>query len=127
MRARPRFFNCENCPSYCCTYTQIEVRPGDIARLAKHLGMDAKTASRRLTMQGDTLGTRVMRHFRDPVFGTACRLLDLRSRRCLAYEARPDACRIYPGTPTCHYYQFLMTERKMQGKPKLAVRAYNVA
>ena len=69
MRSRPRFFDCENCPSYCCTYTQIEVKPEDVERLANHLGMDTNTASRRLTMPGETPGSRVMRHFRDPVFG----------------------------------------------------------
>jgi len=125
MRPRPVFFNCENCPSYCCSYPEIEVRPEDVERLASHLGLDPETASRRLTMEGKDPGSQVMRHFRDPVFGTACRLLDLRSRRCTAYDARPNACRIYPGTPTCHYYQFLMTERRMQKKPTLAVRAYN--
>jgi len=126
VRPRPRFFNCENCPSYCCSYTHIELKQEDIRRLASFFGLDLETASRRLAMEGDAPGTRVMRHFRDPVFGTACRLLDLQSRRCKAYDARPNACRIYPGTPTCHYYQFLMTERRMQEKPTLVVRAYNV-
>jgi len=126
MRPLPVFFNCENCPSYCCSYSQIEIKQEDIKRLAQHLKLDVKTAASRLTMEGNEPGKRVMRHFRDPVFGTACRLLDLISRRCTAYEARPNACRIYPGSPSCHYYQFLMTERKIQGKPALAVRAYNV-
>ncbi len=126
MRQRPVFFNCDNCPSYCCTYTQIEVNPEDVERLAGYLGMDPDTALRRLTMDGEDPGTRVMRHYRDPVFGTACRLLDLQTRRCKAYEARPNACRIFPGTPSCHYYQFLMTERRIQGKPSIAVCAYNL-
>ncbi len=125
MRPRPVFYDCDNCPSYCCSYADIQVRPQDIERLARHLGMDPDTASRRLTTEGEDHGTRVMRHFRDPVFGTVCRLLDLETRRCKAYGARPRACRIHPGTPTCHYYQFLMTERRIQGKPKLVARAYN--
>ena len=126
MRPHPRFFNCENCPSYCCSYEAIEVKPEDIIRLAFHFAMDLETASRRLTMEGVEPSTRVMRHFRDPVYGTVCRLLDVRSRRCLAYDARPNACRNFPDTPSCHYYQFLMTERRKQGRPALAVRAYNV-
>ena len=125
MKSRPVFFNCDNCPSYCCTYSEIEVTPEDVERLAEFLGIDEDTALRRLTMNGKDPGQRVMRHFRDPAFGTACRLLDLETRRCIAYEARPNACRIHPGTPSCHYYQFLMTERRIQGKPDLVARAYN--
>ena len=98
----------------------------DIERLAHFFEMDVHSASRRYTMEGKEPDTRVMRHFRDPVFGTACRLLDLDARRCTAYNARPKACRKHPGTHSCHYYQFLMTERRIQGKPKLAVRAYNL-
>lgn len=126
MKPLPVFFDCENCPSYCCSYTQIEMRPEDVERLAFHLVMDPETASRRFTMELEDSGIRVMRHFRDPVFGTVCKLLDLQSRRCKAYDARPSACRIFPGQPSCHYYQFLMSERKKQKDPTLAVRAYNV-
>jgi len=126
MKPHPVFYNCDNCPSYCCSYTEIEVTFEDIERLALHLDADIDVVSRRFTMESKDPYTRVMRHFRDPVFGTACRLLDLETRRCKAYEARPTACRVYPGTSTCHYYQFLMAERRLQGKPKVAVRAYNL-
>ena len=126
MKPRPVFYNCDNCPSYCCSYAQIEVEQRDIERLASYLGLEVEIAARRLTMEGKDPGTRIMRHFRDPVFGTVCRLLDQQTRRCKAYVARPNACRIHPGTPSCHYYQFLMVERRIQGKPDLAVRAYNL-
>lgn len=126
MNQGPVFFNCDNCPSYCCSYSGIEMEPQDIERLAEHFELDVNTALRRLTMDGAEPGTRVMRHIRDPVFGTVCRLLDLRTRRCTAYDARPKACRNHPGTPSCHYYQFLMTERRIQGRPGLVARAYNL-
>jgi len=126
MKPGPLFYNCENCPSYCCSYSEIEVTPADIERLARGLGWDLDTATRRVTMEQDAPGLRIMRHFRDPIFGTVCRLLDSETRRCVAYDVRPDACRKHPGTPSCHYYQFLMVERRIQGKPKLAVRAFNV-
>ena len=125
MKSCRVFFNCENCPSYCCAYPQIEVERDDIERLAHHFDMALETAMRRFAMEGKDPCARVMRHFRDPVFGTACMLLDLQSRRCKAHDARPDACRDFPGTPSCHYYQFLMAERRLQGKPDLVVRAYN--
>lgn len=125
VNSRPVFYDCDNCPSYCCTYPQIGVEREDVERLAHGLGLDVDTARRRLTMDGNNPGKRVMRHFRDPIFGTVCRLLDLETRRCKAYEFRPNACRNFPGAPTCHYYQFLMAERRMQGDPDVVVRAYN--
>lgn len=126
MRPRPRFYNCDNCPSYCCSYTDIELKQEDIKRLAVHFGLDLDTATRRLTMKGNDPTTRVMRHFRDPIFGSVCRLLDAESRTCSAYEARPNACRIFPGSASCHYYSFLTTERRLQRDPSLIVRAYNL-
>lgn len=119
-------YDCSNCPSYCCSYAQIEVEPADIRRLARHFGLDLATAERRFTKDGDDPGTRVMRHIRDPIFGTVCRLLDLETRTCTAYSARPQCCRDHPFTPTCHYYDFLRAERRLQNRPDLAVRAFNV-
>ena len=118
-------YDCDNCPSYCCSYPQIEVDAPDIERLADHFGLDEDTALRRLTKEGDAPGSRVMRHIRDPVFGTACRLLDLETRRCVAHAARPWRCRNHPVDTACHYYDFLMAERRFQNDPTLLVRAYN--
>ena len=124
---RPRFYDCGNCPSYCCSYPRIEVTDEDLQRLALHLGLDPETARRRLTRAGKEAGQRVLRRHRDPLFGTVCRFLDRESRSCTVHEARPQVCRDYPGSPSCHYYAFLMAERHFQGKPELVVRAYNVS
>lgn len=119
-------YDCDNCPSYCCSYPQIEVKPEDLRRLARHFGLDVDTALRRLTKDGDAPGARVMRHVRDPIFGSACRLLDPEARTCTAHEVRPNTCRGHPVTDRCHYYDFLMAERAFQNDPTLQVRAYNV-
>jgi Fe-S-cluster containining protein len=122
----PIFYDCLNCPSYCCTYPRIPVTKRDIRRLAKHAGIDEKVARERFTKQGWTKKERVLRHQKDEVFGTACRFLDLNTRLCTVHEARPSVCRSHPGGPNCGYYTFLMSERRDQDDPHLAVRAYNV-
>lgn len=123
--SRPIFYDCGNCPSYCCTYPQIVVDEADIARLARHVGLDVETARRRFTKAGADAGATVLRHVRDPIFGTACRFLDLDARTCTVHEARPDVCRNTPPSSSCHYYAFLMAERRYQGKPTLKVTAFN--
>ena len=45
-------------------------------------------------------------------------LLDQKTRRCGAYEARPGVCRGYPDSPRCGYYEFLKFERAHQGDDK---------
>ena len=119
-------YDCSNCPAYCCSYPEIVVERDDLLRLARHAGLDEDTARRRFTRAGTEPGERVMRHVRDPIFGTACRFLDIAARRCTVYEARPRACRDHPPAARCHYYDFLMAERGYQRNPTMAVRAYNV-
>jgi hypothetical protein len=122
----PVFYDCLNCPSYCCTYPRIPVTKRDIQRLARHHGISDATAKRRFTKQGWTKRERVLRHQDDEIFGTACRFLDLETRLCTVHGARPSICRSHPGKPTCGYYAFLMSERRNQDDPNLAARAYNV-
>ena len=83
-------------------------------------------ARRRFTKPGRKPGEVVLRHVRDALFGTACRFLDLTTRRCTVYEVRPRVCRRHPSTPTCHYYAFLMAERRHQHDPRHVTRAYNI-
>jgi len=124
-KALPVFYDCHNCPSYCCTYPRIEVTPKDIARLAKHFGIDAATAKRRFTKKGEDPGEIILRHQPDEVYGTACRFLDLETRMCSVHMARPEICRAHPGTTNCGYYTFLMSERGYQDDPEFVARAYN--
>ncbi|HET9949647.1 MAG TPA: hypothetical protein VFQ22_12040, partial [Longimicrobiales bacterium] len=67
----PVFYDCLNCPSYCCTYPRIPVTKRDVARLAKHFGISESVARKRFTKQGWTKRERVLRHQKDEVFGTA--------------------------------------------------------
>lgn len=98
----------------------------DIARLAKHFAVTGDEARERFTKPGWTKRERIMQHQEDETFGSACRFLDLETRLCTVHESRPSVCRGHPHGPTCGYYVFLMSERRDQGDPDLAVRAYNV-
>ena len=122
----PVFYDCLNCPSYCCTYPRIPVTQRDIRRLARHFRLDEDVAERRFTKKGWGKRERVLRHQNDDVYGSACRFLDLETRLCTVHEARPSICRDHPNTPNCGYYTFLMSERRYQDDPDLAARAYNV-
>jgi Fe-S-cluster containining protein len=119
------FYDCLNCPSYCCTYPRIPVTRRDVARLAKRFGLDASEAERRFTKPAPGK-ERVLRHQRDELFGSACRFLDLETRLCTIHESRPEICRGHPVSPTCGYYTFLMSERRDQDDPEHVARAYNL-
>ena len=125
-QSKPIFYDCFNCPSYCCTYPRIPATKRDIRRLAKHHGIDEDEAKERFTKPGWTKRERVLRHQPDEVFGSACRFLDLETRLCTVHEARPSVCRGHPDGPNCGYYTFLMSERRDQEDPEYAARAYNL-
>jgi Fe-S-cluster containining protein len=108
------YYDCSNCPAWCCSYPNIAVAPTDLLRLAKHFGISAKEAERKFTKHSPDMERPVLRHRKDRFFGSACRFLDQKARRCTIYLARPLACRVYPGTGRCGYYDFLMAERNRQ-------------
>lgn len=110
--ARPKF-DCSRCPGYCCSYDRIEVKPRDVARLAKHLGLTTEQTERRYTRLWAP-GERILRHKPDSVYKSICRFFDLVERRCTVYVARPTVCRQYPNGARCGYYDFLKFERKHQ-------------
>jgi uncharacterized protein len=111
-------YTCARCPAYCCTYPEIEVTRRDVARLARHFGIDCAQAEQRYTKLDAKRNVRMLRHRTDRIFATACMLLDQQTRRCTVYEARPAVCRAYPDTPRCGYYDFLAFEREQQGDPE---------
>jgi len=116
-------YNCARCPAYCCTYARIPVERRDLVRLGKRFGLLPETIRRRFTDPGEEPGELILRHKKDPIFGTACTFLDLETRRCTVYEHRPGICKDHPGTVRCGYYEMLRFERWMQGDPKLIVKA----
>lgn len=125
-KSLPVFYDCLNCPSYCCTYPRIAVTQRDIRRLARHFDIGEDVAEKRYTKKGWGKRERVLRHQKDEAFGSACRFLDLETRLCTVHEARPAICRDHPSTPNCGYYTFLMSERRYQDDPELVARAYNL-
>lgn len=112
MTAKPKY-DCSKCPAYCCAYDHIAVTKRDVKRLAKHHGIAPEVAEKRFTKVVSD-GTRVLRHQKDTVYKTICRFIDLETRRCTIYEARPAVCREYPDGLRCGYYEFLSWERDFQ-------------
>ena len=108
-------YSCSKCPAYCCSYPEIEITRRDLARLAKHFGLTFEQAEERFTKYDAKEGARLLRHQKDSVFDTVCMFLDLKTRRCTVYDARPGVCKAYPEFPTCGYYEFLKWERNQQG------------
>lgn len=109
----PNFFNCSNCPGYCCSYPVIPLNKRDVKRLARHFGISFTKAKAKFTSERD--GEKfAMRRKNDEHFGKICRFFDTENRRCTVYEARPQTCRSYPGSPRCGYYDFLIHERDTQ-------------
>ena len=112
-------YSCAKCPAFCCTYSEIEVTPRDIERLARHFGLNYATAEERFTKADAKDTMRMMRHRKDRVFDSACMMLDQEKRRCTVYGARPGVCRKYPDSTRCGYYDFLRFERAQQGDQEM--------
>lgn len=108
----PLSYDCAKCPAYCCSYDRIAVTNRDVARLARHFGLDVETARRRFTKIKEN--EQVLRHQKDRIYGSVCMFLDLKARRCTIYEGRPGVCHEYPDRPRCGYYDFLAWEREFQ-------------
>jgi Fe-S-cluster containining protein len=125
-KALPVFYDCHNCPSYCCSYPRIAVTEFDIRRLARHFAIDERSAKKRFTKKGEDRGEIILRHQKDRIFGTVCRFLDRETRMCTVHQARPGVCRSHPGSSQCGYYNFLMSERRYQEDPEFIATAYNV-
>jgi Fe-S-cluster containining protein len=121
----PIFYNCNRCPSYCCSYPRIPIQPEDVVRLALHFGITPEAAGRKFTKKSEVAGERILRQQPDDTYGSVCRFLDLDTRRCSIYEARPEVCRDYPGPGRCGYYDFLSFERRIQEDPEFIPSTWN--
>ena len=111
-------YSCSKCPAYCCSYPEIEITKRDIARLARHFGIEFDRAVERFTKYDKNKGLYMLRPRKDHIFVSMCALFDQEKRRCTVYEARPGVCRKYPDAPRCGYYEFLKFERAHQDDPK---------
>lgn len=106
-------YNCLNCPGYCCSYPVIALNKRDIERLAKYFDLKYDAAKKRFTRSAH--GHKyIMRRKPDKHYRRICQFFDTKKRCCTIYEARPAACRAYPGSGRCGYYDFLMHERRTQ-------------
>lgn len=109
-------FDCSKCPGYCCSHARIAVSSADIRRLARHFGISVAKATRRFTYRyrAENIDERILRHHKDTVYASVCRLFDRKTRKCTVYESRPLVCRRYPYGSQCGYYNFLKFERDFQ-------------
>ena len=121
-------FDCSKCPGYCCSYDRIEVKPRDLARLAKFHDVTHEDAERKFTKTytWDGVTERILRHQKDTVYKSICMFFDKIERRCTIYAGRPSVCREYPDGKKCGYYDFIKFERKHQEDPKFIPDARNL-
>ena len=111
-------YNCTKCPGYCCSYPIIALNKRDLARLARYFGISERAAKQKYTVPRED-EEMTMRRKADEHFGRICQFFDTKKRNCTIYEARPLACRGYPETPRCGYYEFLKFERRLQDDKEL--------
>jgi Fe-S-cluster containining protein len=111
---KPRaLYDCEKCPAYCCSvYERVAVSDSDLVRLALHFRLSVEEAEKQLTKKWED--ERILKRQKDPVLGSACRYLDLNTRGCTIYDARPDTCRDYPVRKRCAYYDLYRFEMEQQ-------------
>jgi uncharacterized protein len=109
-------YDCSKCPGYCCSYSRVAVSDHDIERLAKHFDISVAAARKKFTYSYRTkeVDEQILRHQKDHIYGSICKLFDTKERRCTVYEARPNVCRRYPYGNKCGYYTFLQFEREQQ-------------
>jgi hypothetical protein len=114
--AKPTY-DCTKCPAYCCSiYDRVLVKPRDLKRLAKHFNISIEEAAKRYTKRYKN--EMILRRKKDPLLQTyACMFLDVETRGCMIYHARPETCREFPITKRCAYYDLLSFEREQQDDP----------
>jgi uncharacterized protein len=87
-------FECRPDCGHCCTrhgdYDYVYLDPGDVARLAGHLGLGMREFRALHTRKDD--GHTILR-----MDGPACPFLE--GARCGVYDARPTQCRTFPFWP----------------------------
>jgi Fe-S-cluster containining protein len=92
----------------------------DLQRLARHFDIGFRQAKAKFTVARDD-EKYTMRRKADEHFGRVCQFFDTEKRCCGVYSARPAACRLYPESKRCGYYDFLKFERDLQDDPEFIV------
>ena len=112
MADEQKRYDCHVCPAYCCCLPEVPVTPSDLSRLAQHFGLEEDVAKTQyIDINTNNPEEMILRQQPDIVYGTACGFLDLNTRQCTIYDARPAVCHDVPGGSRCGYYDFLIAER----------------
>ncbi len=87
-KAKP--LDCTRCPGHCCKMAgYVEVRPADIRRLAKHLGLTVRQFEKQHIVKVTRAGKKRIKDGYE-----TCQFLG-EDRSCTVYAARPKDCREY--------------------------------
>lgn len=114
--APPVLYDCDQCPAFCCSvYERVTVTDVDLTRMAQHFAMSETEVEKRFTKKWSE--ERILKRKKDPVLETVCQFLDLKTRGCTIYYARPEACRDYPNQRRCPYYDLYQFESRHQDDP----------
>jgi uncharacterized protein len=106
-------FDCADCLAFCCSiYERVHVTDSDLKRLATYSNKTTEEAAKFFTKIKN--GERILRRRKDEKLGEACKFLDAETRMCTIYEGRPQACRDWPDSNRCVYYDMLKFERNLQ-------------
>ncbi len=115
--AKPTY-DCTECPAYCCAiYERVLMKSRDIKRLAKHFNLTIEETEKRYIKRYKD--EKILKRKKDPLLNAkSCIFLNLKTRGCGIYHARPETCHDYPVTKRCPYYDLLSFEREQQDDPK---------
>ena len=82
--------DCAHCMAFCCKMAgYVEVRPADIRRLAKYLGLSVREFEKKHIVKVTRAGKKRIKEA-----DITCQFLG-KDRSCTVYEARPTNCRGY--------------------------------
>jgi uncharacterized protein len=137
-------YDCSTCKSWCCSYDRIQLSKAEAGLIADHLQITQAEMLTKWTRPDPHAGDDtdldengepliLFRRKDDPGVlragdkpkATVCLFLDLKTRRCGIYEARPATCRDFPGKK-CEFYEFSQAVKKRHGDDSMIVRAQYV-
>lgn len=84
------------CFNLCCQAGIIVLNPGDVLRLKRFLKVSSTEFLRRYTMRETEAGSGLPLVFLKPPRGQETGCIFVTEAGCAVYEARPDACRLFP-------------------------------
>lgn len=92
-----KLYDCSACAAYCCGYPIIVATRADVARLARHFGISPEEAREKFTKPEGERQRKLRQKWDGKLGAMVCQFLNLKTRNCGVYRARPQICRDHPG------------------------------